>query len=87
MMEAVPTLLDSVLQANRLFIKPNAFPPLPKNATRQLAIFTCMDTRLVDFLEPAMGNLTGFGDRPDCRARGGEHTRRDVGGEDVKIPT
>jgi carbonic anhydrase len=53
------TLLDAVLQANRLFIKPNAFPPLPKNPTRQLAIFTCMDTRLVDFLEPAMGLKRG----------------------------
>jgi carbonic anhydrase len=59
MTEAIPTLLDSVLQANRLFIKPNAFPPLPKNPTRQLAIFTCMDTRLVDFLEPAMGLKRG----------------------------
>jgi carbonic anhydrase len=54
-----PTLLDSVLQANRLFTRPNAFPPLPKNPTRQLAIFTCMDTRLVDFLEPAMGLKRG----------------------------
>jgi len=54
-----PTLLDSVLQANRMFAKPDAFPPLPKNPTRQLAMFTCMDTRLVDFLEPAMGLVRG----------------------------
>ncbi|NVN89445.1 MAG: carbonic anhydrase [Desulfuromonadales bacterium] len=53
------TLLEAVLQANRTFTKPDAFPPLPKNPTRQLAIFTCMDTRLVDFLEPAMGLKRG----------------------------
>lgn len=54
-----PTLLETILEANRGFTRPNAFPPLPKNPTRQLAIFTCMDTRLVDFLEPAMGLKRG----------------------------
>lgn len=54
-----PTVLEAVLQSNRAFTKPDAFPPLPKNPTRQLAIFTCMDTRLVDFLEPAMGLKRG----------------------------
>lgn len=49
------TLLDSILSANRKFVHPGAFPPLPKNPKKQFAIFTCMDTRLVDFLEPAMG--------------------------------
>lgn len=53
------TLLESVLQANRGFVKPSAFPPLPKSPAKQLAIFTCMDTRLVDFLEPAMGIRRG----------------------------
>lgn len=53
------TLLDSVLAANRKFTHPNAFPPLPKSPQKQLAIFTCMDTRLVDFLEPAMGIKRG----------------------------
>ena len=38
---------------------PNAFPPLPKSPKKQIAIFTCMDTRLVDFLEPAMGLKRG----------------------------
>jgi carbonic anhydrase len=32
---------------------------LAKNPKKQLAIFTCMDTRLVDFLEPAMGIKRG----------------------------
>ncbi len=53
------TLLDTVLEANRKFVKPGAFPPLPKNPRKQFAIFTCMDTRLVDFLEPAMGIRRG----------------------------
>jgi len=53
------TQLESIMAANRLFTKPNAFPPLPKSPKKQLAIFTCMDTRLVDFLEPAMGLKRG----------------------------
>ena len=46
------TQLESIITANKNFVKPNAFPPLPKSPQKQLAIFTCMDTRLVDFLEP-----------------------------------
>ncbi len=53
------SLLDSILTANRNFVHPGAFPPLPKNPKKQFAIFTCMDTRLVDFLEPAMGIRRG----------------------------
>ena len=52
-------LLNDILKANRLFVRPGAFTPLPKNPKKQLAIFTCMDTRLVDFLEPAMGIRRG----------------------------
>ena len=53
------TKLESVIAANRSFVRPNAFPPLPKSPNKQIAIFTCMDTRLVDFLEPAMGLKRG----------------------------
>ena len=53
------TLLDTILDANRKFVHPGVFPPLPKNPKKQFAIFTCMDTRLVDFLEPAMGIKRG----------------------------
>ena len=52
-------LLDQIIEHNRKFTHPGAFPPLPKSPRRQLAIFTCMDTRLVDFLEPAMGLQRG----------------------------
>lgn len=53
------TQLDAIVSANRNFVKPEAFPPLSKSPQKQLAIFTCMDTRLVDFLEPAMGLKRG----------------------------
>ena len=53
------TLLDAIMTANSKFVHPGAFPPLPKNPKKQFAIFTCMDTRLVDFLEPAMGIRRG----------------------------
>lgn len=53
------TKLEAIIVANRNFVKPDAFPPLPKSPQRQIAIFTCMDTRLVDFLEPAMGIKRG----------------------------
>ena len=53
------TLLDSILAANKKFVRPGAFPPLTKNPKKQFAIFTCMDTRLVDFLESAMGIKRG----------------------------
>ncbi|NVO00602.1 MAG: carbonic anhydrase [Geobacteraceae bacterium] len=52
-------LLQSIIETNRHFIRPGVFPPLPKNPKKQFAIFTCMDTRLVDFLEPAMGIKRG----------------------------
>ena len=52
-------LLNNIIGANKSFVRPNAFPPLPKSPAKQLAIFTCMDTRLVDFLEPAMGLKRG----------------------------
>lgn len=53
------TLLDNIIEHNRKFVRPGAFPPLPKNPKKQFAIFTCMDTRLVDFLEQAMGISRG----------------------------
>lgn len=53
------TRLEAIIEANRHFVRPDAFPPLPKLPNKQIAIFTCMDTRLVDFLEPAMGLSRG----------------------------
>ncbi|SFL89982.1 beta-class carbonic anhydrase [Pelosinus propionicus] len=60
------TTLAQIVQANREFVKEFAGQHLyetghaiSKFPNRHLAIFTCMDTRLVDFLEPAMGIKRG----------------------------
>jgi carbonic anhydrase len=54
-------VLEQILEANRHFIANPSSPfslasPKPSRLPlRQLALFTCMDTRLVEFLEPAVG--------------------------------
>ena len=54
-------ILEQVLAANKDFVGNLSdefiyhYAVTDKLPKRQLAIFTCMDTRLVDFLEPAMG--------------------------------
>jgi len=59
------TILDEMLEANRVFVKAlpvefiDYYPATSKMPDREIAIFTCMDTRLVDFLEPAMGIKRG----------------------------
>ena len=54
-------LLESVLQANQNFVSRDAkiFPTVSKIPRKKVAIFTCMDTRLVEFLEPALGISRG----------------------------
>lgn len=56
-------LLDEIMQANRAFVAARQMGPteipLSKSPRRKVAIFTCMDTRLVEFLEPAMGLKRG----------------------------
>lgn len=59
------SILDEILEANQKFVEhlPEEFieycPWTSKLPKRELAIFTCMDTRLVDFLGPAMGIRRG----------------------------
>lgn len=60
------TILEQVLESNQKFVEQYADKYLKecednvsKIPNRRLAIFTCMDTRLVDFLEPAMGIKRG----------------------------
>lgn len=48
------SLLDDILRHNARFVE-DRNRPLSKAPRRKVAIFTCMDTRLVDFLEPALG--------------------------------
>ncbi|MFZ5639998.1 MAG: beta-class carbonic anhydrase [Bacillota bacterium] len=56
------SLLDEILAANKDFVvyrDKYRQADVSKVPQKQLAIFTCMDTRLVDFLEPAMGIKRG----------------------------
>ena len=58
-------LLEQILEENAKFTAslPENYlhrnDKVSKYPARQLAIYTCMDTRLVDFLEPAMGISRG----------------------------
>lgn len=56
-------LLDEIMQANRAFLAANGVSlqkkAIPKAPRRNVAIFTCMDSRLVELLEPAMGISRG----------------------------
>lgn len=58
--------LDQVLKANHEFTKSGSGQSIKESGysiskypNRHLALFTCMDTRLVDFLGPAMGIKRG----------------------------
>ncbi len=60
------TILEQVLEANTGFVDEwkkrkelQNVPAVSKIPSKELAIFTCMDTRLVDFLEGAMGIQRG----------------------------
>lgn len=52
-------LWKQIAAANQAFLKQSesrgGLQPMDKYPSRRLAVLTCMDTRLVDFLEPAMG--------------------------------
>lgn len=51
-------LLDEIMAHNARFVADRE-RPITKNPAKKIAIFTCMDTRLVEFLEPAMGLQRG----------------------------
>ncbi|EGO62175.1 beta-class carbonic anhydrase [Acetonema longum] len=55
------TVLDELLQSNAEFLLKNQVQPekLSKKPRRQIALITCMDTRLVGFLEEALGIQRG----------------------------
>lgn len=52
------SLLDEILAHNQRFVNERE-RPITKSPAKKIAIFTCMDTRLVDFLEQAMGLRRG----------------------------
>ena len=51
-------LLDEILEHNARFVEERD-RPLSKAPAKKIALFTCMDTRLVEFLEPALGLRRG----------------------------
>lgn len=51
-------LLDEIMAHNARFVADRE-RPITKQPDKKIALFTCMDTRLVEFLEPAMGVRRG----------------------------
>lgn len=51
-------LLDDILEHNARFVADQE-RVVSKSPAKKIAVFTCMDTRLVEFLEPAMGLKRG----------------------------
>ena len=54
----VAGLLDEILDHNARFVAERE-RPLSRAPAKRIALFTCMDTRLVEFLEPALGLRRG----------------------------
>lgn len=50
--------LDQILEHNARFVAERE-RPLSRQPAKKIALFTCMDTRLVEFLEPALGLRRG----------------------------
>lgn len=48
-------IIDEILENNKKFVKKFEGKELSHMPQKNLAIFTCMDTRLTAFLEPALG--------------------------------
>ncbi|WP_243269977.1 beta-class carbonic anhydrase [Thermanaerosceptrum fracticalcis] len=53
------SVLKEILEANQKFIQQFQPVKLSHHPRKKIAVVTCMDTRLVDFLEPAMGLKRG----------------------------
>jgi carbonic anhydrase len=51
-------LLDEILEHNARFVAERE-RPVTRAPAKRIALFTCMDTRLVEFLEPALGLRRG----------------------------
>jgi len=52
-------LLDRIMEANQRFVSEYSPQTMEARPRLKAAVVTCMDTRLVDFLEPAMGITRG----------------------------
>ncbi len=49
------TILENVLEDNKKFVESFEGKEMSHHAQKKLAILTCMDCRLIDFFEPALG--------------------------------
>ena len=49
------TILNEILENNKEFVENFEGEEMPHHAQKKLAILTCMDCRLIDFFEPALG--------------------------------
>ena len=49
------TILENVLEDNKKFVENFEGKEMSHHAQKKLAILTCMDCRLIDFFEPALG--------------------------------
>ena len=53
------TILEDVLKDNKEFVENFEGEEMSHHAAKKLAILTCMDCRLIDFFEPALGLKRG----------------------------
>ena len=53
--ECKMTILENVLEDNKKFVENFEGEEMSHHAAKKLAILTCMDCRLIDFFEPALG--------------------------------
>ena len=53
------TILENVLKDNKEFVENFEGEEMSHHAAKKLAILTCMDCRLIDFFEPALGLKRG----------------------------
>ena len=53
------TILDGILEDNKKFVDNFEWEEMSHHAQKKLAILTCMDCRLIDFFEPALGLKRG----------------------------
>lgn len=53
------TILENVLKDNKEFVKNFEGEEMSHHAAKKLVILTCMDCRLIDFFEPALGLKRG----------------------------
>src|SRR5581483_7600148 len=52
-------LLDEILASNEQFLQSTRLPPIGHAPRRRLAVVTCMDCRLLEMFEPALGLKRG----------------------------